>query len=70
MTGFMWLFYWGYLLRLFPDLIGRWWLGHALSGITLGRVPIEEPLWAGAAALFIGPAVRHSLTAPEPVCQD
>jgi hypothetical protein len=64
MMGFMWLFYWGFFLRLYPDLIGRWWLSHALSGMTLGRVPITEPLWAGAAALFIGPAVRYSLITP------
>jgi hypothetical protein len=65
MMGFMWLFYWGFFLRLYPDLIGRWWLNNALSGITLARVPIEEPLWAGAAALFIGPAVRYSLVTPK-----
>lgn len=61
MSFFMWLFYWGFFLRLYPDVIGRWWLSNALSGITLAKVPIEELIWAGSAGLFIGPAVRYSL---------
>jgi hypothetical protein len=65
MICFMWFFYWGFFLRLYPDLIGRWWLNHALSGITLAKVPIEEPIWAGSAAMFIGPAVRYSLITPK-----
>jgi hypothetical protein len=61
MMGFMWLFYWGFFFKLYPDVIGRWWLSQALSGLTLGRVPIEELIWAGSAGLFIGPAARYSL---------
>lgn len=61
MMFFMWLFYWGFFLRLYPDVIGRWWLGNALSGITLAKVPIEELIWAGSAGFFIGPAVRYSI---------
>jgi Lycopene cyclase len=57
----MWLFYWGFFLRFYSDVIGRWWLSNALSGITLSKVPIEELIWAGSAGLFIGPAVRYSL---------
>jgi hypothetical protein len=60
--SFMWLFYWGFFLRLFPNVIGRWWLSNALSGITLAKVPIEGLIWAGSAGLFIGPAVRYSLS--------
>jgi hypothetical protein len=60
MMCFMWLFYWGFFLRIYPDVIGRWWLSNALSGITLAKVPIEELTWAGSAGLFIGPAVRYS----------
>jgi hypothetical protein len=62
MMSFIWLFYWGLFLRLYPDVIGRWWLSNALSGITLSKVPIEELIWAGSAGLFIGPAVRYSLS--------
>ncbi len=61
MMFFMWLFYWGFFLRLYPDLIGRWWLSNALSGITIAKVPIEELIWSASAGLFIGPAVRYSL---------
>jgi lycopene cyclase-like protein len=61
----MWFFYWGFFLKVYPDVIGRWWLSNALSGITLAKVPIEELIWAGSAALFIGPAVRYSLYTPK-----
>jgi hypothetical protein len=61
MMFFMWLFYWCFFLRLYPDVIDRWWLSNALSGITLAKVPLEELIWAGSAGLFIGPAVRFSL---------
>jgi hypothetical protein len=61
MMFLMWLFYWGFFLRLYPDVISRWWLSIALSGITLAKVPIEELIWAGSAGLFIGPAGRYSL---------
>ena len=63
MMFFMWLFYWGFFLRLYPDVIGRWWLSNALSGITIAKVPIEELIWAASTGLFIGPAVRYSLQA-------
>jgi hypothetical protein len=62
MMFFMWLFYWAFFLRLYPDVIARWWLRNALSGITLAKVPIEELIWAASAGLFIGPAVRYSLS--------
>jgi Lycopene cyclase len=61
MMFFMWLFYWAFFLRLYPDIIGRWWISNALSGITLAKVPIEELIWAASAGLFIGPAARYSL---------
>ncbi len=59
MLCLMWLFYWGFFLSLYPDIIGKWWFGNALSGITIAKVPIEELIWAGSAGLFIGPAVRY-----------
>jgi Lycopene cyclase len=65
MMCFMWFFYWGFFLNVDPDVIRRWWLSNALSGITLAKVPIEELIWAGSAALFIGPAVRYSLFTPK-----
>ena len=61
MMFFMWLFYWVFFLRLYPDVIGKWWLSNALSGINVAKVPIEELIWAASAGLFIGPAVRYSL---------
>jgi hypothetical protein len=60
MMFFMWLFYWGFFLRLHPHIIEKWWISSALSGITLAQVPIEELLWAASAGLFIGPAARYS----------
>jgi hypothetical protein len=57
---FMWLFYWAFFLRFYPDIIGRFWMSNALSGITLAKVPIEELIWAASAGLFIGPAARYS----------
>ena len=61
MMFFMWLFYWTFFLRLYPDIIERWWISNALSGLALASVPIEELFWAASAGLFIGPAVRYSL---------
>lgn len=58
---FMWLAYWGYWLRLFPEAIERWWLLDNLSGTTLGGVPVEEPAWAALTALFVGPVSRLCL---------
>ena len=65
MMFFMWLFYWGFFLRFYPDVIGRWWFSNAFSGITLVKVPLEEMIWAGSAGAFIGPAVRYSLSVPQ-----
>ena len=53
-----WFSWWAGFLRLFPGIIDDWWNSDALSGVLLAGVPIEEPLWAGATALFIGPLVR------------
>ncbi len=55
-ASLMWFFYWGYFLVLFPGIIESWWELEALWGVRLVGVPLEEPLWALAAALFIGPA--------------
>jgi len=54
-ASLMWFFYWGYFLVLFPGIIESWWDLEALCGLQLAGVPIEEPLWALTAALFIGP---------------
>lgn len=54
-SALMWVFYWGYFLVLFPGIIESWWEMDALWGVALAGVPLEEPLWALAAALFIGP---------------
>jgi hypothetical protein len=61
MMGFLLLFYWGFILRLYPEFIEKYWFTNAISGITLAKVPIEELIWAGSAAMFIGPAARYSL---------
>lgn len=55
-ASLMWFFYWSYFLVLFPSIIESWWELETLSGLHLAGVPLEEPLWALAAALFIGPA--------------
>ncbi len=57
----MWIFYSGFFLRLFPGIVGEWWNVDALSGITLGGVPIEEVIWAWATTLFTGPALRYCI---------
>jgi len=58
---FMWIFYWGFYLRLFPHVVDKWWYQEALIGISFGGVPIEELLWAST-AFFVGPVFRYCLT--------
>jgi hypothetical protein len=65
MMGFMWFFYCGFYLRIYPNVFEQYWLSKGLSGITIAKVPIEEVIWAGFAALFIGPAARFSLFNPK-----
>lgn len=55
---FMWISYWGFLLRLFPHIIEEWWYKQALSGHSFGGIPIEEMIWAASTALFVGPVPR------------
>lgn len=55
----MWIFYWGFFLRLFPGIIDEWWKARTLSGVSLAGVPIEEMAWAWATALFVGPLFRY-----------
>ncbi|MBU0500932.1 MAG: hypothetical protein KJ558_01760 [Gammaproteobacteria bacterium] len=57
---FAFLSYWGFYLRLYPDIIERWWYGNALSGALLG-VPYEELLVCWAGGLFIGPVLRYCM---------
>jgi hypothetical protein len=57
----MWIFYWGFYIRLFPGIIEQWWYPEAFSGISLGGVPIEEVIWATATALFVGPLLRYCM---------
>jgi hypothetical protein len=42
----------------FPGIFERWWNLDALWGVRLGGVPLEEPVWSFAAALFAGPVYR------------
>lgn len=60
-AGVMWIFYAGFFLRLFPGIVAEWWNVVALSGLSLGAVPIEEVIWAWAIALFAGPALRYCM---------
>jgi lycopene cyclase-like protein len=53
----LFVFYEAFYLPLYPTIFGQWWHATALSGITLGRVPIEELAWGFAMGLFIGPVV-------------
>ena len=59
--SYMWVSYWGFYFRLYPDLVEQWWKSTALIGIYLGGVPIEEIIWASIASLFIGPALRYCM---------
>jgi hypothetical protein len=58
MAALFWVFYETYFLQLFPTIIDDWWNPAALTGMKLGRVPVEEIAWAAAMGLFIGPLVR------------
>jgi hypothetical protein len=58
---FMWRFYWGFYLELFPHVVDNWWYQAALTGISVGGVPIEELIWAST-AFFVGPVFRYCLT--------
>ncbi len=58
---FMWIFYWGLYLRLFPGIIEKWWISDALSKIFIGGVPIEEIMYAVATGLIIGPSLKYCL---------
>ena len=57
----MWIFYSGFFLQLFHRIVSEWWDVNALSGMTMGGVPIEEVIWAWAAALFAGPLIRYCM---------
>lgn len=60
-VAIMWIFYWGFYLRLFPNIIEQWWINDALSKMSFDGVPIEEIMYAGAAGLFIGPSLRYCM---------
>ncbi len=51
-------FFLGYvvLLTIYPDLFNKMWHLQNLSGIYLGKIPIEEILWAFGAGMMTGPA--------------
>jgi hypothetical protein len=57
----VWIFYAGFFSRFFPAIMDEWWQVDAMSGVALGGVAIEEVLWAWAAALFAGTALRHCM---------
>jgi hypothetical protein len=57
----MWLFYWGFFFRLFPNVKAGWWYLHALSSVSVAGVPVEEVIWAWAVALFTGPILRYCM---------
>jgi hypothetical protein len=60
----LFVFYEAFYLPLYPTIFGQWWHASALSGITLGRVPIEELAWGFAMGLFIGPVVAVCRVVP------
>ncbi len=43
------------ILRVFPQLINRWWYLANLSGIYLANIPVEELLWAFGMGMVVGP---------------
>jgi hypothetical protein len=51
--------YWGFYFRFFPEVLHRWWLVSALSGLMVLGVPVEELIWASISSFFYGPAFRY-----------
>jgi hypothetical protein len=62
MTLLLWIFYELVLLPLYPNLFDEWWRPSALTGLKLGRVPIEELAWAFAMGVFVAPLVAVCAT--------
>ncbi len=55
------VFYYAYFLRFWPDVIEDWWKLDQMWGIILWGVPLEEFLWAGANAMYLGIMVRYCM---------
>jgi len=58
MAAVMGIFYTTYYLRLFPDIIDRWWIKEKYWGLFFGPLPVEEFLWGGICALYCGTTAR------------
>ena len=39
---------------IYPDAYQKFWIVNNLSGLKIGRIPIEEVVWFFSAGLFIG----------------
>ncbi|MFH1597961.1 MAG: lycopene cyclase domain-containing protein [Patescibacteria group bacterium] len=55
MSLLFFLFYFVLFLRLYPDIIERWWQISDLSGNMIYGLPIEEVAWAFAFGFMFGP---------------
>lgn len=55
MSLLFFLFYMTFFLRLYPDIIDRWWNLSELSGNLIFGLPIEEVAWAFAFGFMFGP---------------
>ena len=49
------------LLRIFPDMINKFWMLDNLSGWKLWNIPIEEYLWFFSTGLVFGPLYEFLL---------
>jgi len=55
MSIIFFLFYMVFFLRLYPDIVERWWNLAELSGNLIFGLPVEEVAWAFAFGLLFGP---------------
>jgi len=55
MSVIFFLFYMVFFLRLYPDIIARWWKLTELSGNLIFGLPAEEVAWAFAFGFMFGP---------------
>lgn len=55
MAGAIFFFGYLFLLTVFPQIFEKMWLLKNISGITFGKIPMEELLWAFTYGLMAGP---------------
>ena len=61
MSLLFFLFYMTFFLRLYPDIVNRWWNLTELSGNLIFGLPVEEVAWAFAFGFMFGPLYEFIL---------